>query len=133
MIQSDMSEQKVWGRPTKYDPKYCQMIIDFMSKGKSLTAFAGEINVVVSTVYEWEKKYPDFSEATKVARQKCQKWWEDQGQIGLFMGKEDGSFSQSAWIFNMKARFGYRDKVEVEQKVEGSIKLSYNLDDEPEK
>ena len=132
MIQNVMQEKKVWGRPTKYDPKYCDMIVEFMSKGKSLIGFAASIDVVVSTLYEWEKKQPDFSDAIKVARQKSQLWWEENGQVGLFMGKEDGSFSQSAWIFNMKARFGYRDKVEVEQKTEQKIILAYNLDEEPE-
>ena len=132
MIQDVMNEKRAWGRPPKYDPKYCQMIVDFMSQGKSLTAFAGEIMVAKNTVYEWAKKYPEFQDATNIARQKCQQWWENQGQIGLFMGKEDGTFSQSSWIFNMKARFGYRDKVEVESKTEQKIVLSYNLNEKPE-
>jgi len=120
------------GRPTKYDPKYCQEIIDFMSRGDSLTAFAGEIQVSRETIYEWERTYPEFSDAINTARYKCQAWWETQGKIGLFMGKEDGTFSQSTWIFNMKARFGYRDKVEVETTGTHKIELAYNLDKEPE-
>lgn len=134
MIQDVMEDKDTGtrGRPTKYDPKYCQQIIDYMSDGSSLTAFAADINVVKSTVYEWIKNVPEFKEASDIARQKCQAWWEKQGQVGLFMGKEDGSFSQSTWIFNMKARFGYRDKVEVEQKVDQTIKLAYSLDEEPE-
>ncbi len=123
MLQDVMEGKKVWGRPTKYEPKYCQMAIDYMSQGKSLVGFAASINVVTSTIYEWEKNYPEFSEAIKVARQKCQEWWENAGQTGLFMGKEEGSFSQSAWIFNMKARFGYRDKVEHEVAI-SEIKIS---------
>lgn len=130
MIQDAMSEKKVWGRPTKYDPKYCDEIVEFMSDGSSLTGFAAHIMVTRETVYEWERKHPDFSDAIKVARQKSQEWWEKAGKSGLFMGKEDGTFSQSAWIFNMKARFGYRDKVEVEQKTEQTIKLAYSLEED---
>ena len=127
MMQTAM-EKKVWGRPSKYDPKYCDMIVDFMRKGKSLVGFAGTIGVHVDTLYEWEKVHADFSEAIKQARALCQLWWEDQGQVGLFMGKEDGSFSQSAWIFNMKARFGYRDKQEVDLNV-SEIKITKEDED----
>lgn len=127
-----MDDKNKVGRPTKYDPKYCQEIIDFMSTGKSLTAFAGEIEINKATLYDWEKVHPDFHDAINIARQKCQAKWESLGFDGLFMGKEDGSFSQSTWIFNMKARFGYRDKIEVDHEHKGEIKLSYNLDKEPE-
>jgi len=112
MMANDMSEKHQRGRPPKYDPKYCQMVIDHMKDGSSLTSFAAEIEVAKNTVYEWAKKYPDFQDAINIARQKCQAWWERAGKSGLFMGKDEGTFSQSAWIFNMKARFGYRDKVE---------------------
>lgn len=108
MINSVMSEI---GRPTKYDPKYCEMIIDFMSTGQSLIAFADEIGVVDSTLYGWAEKHPDFMRAKKRALHACQRWWEDQARLGLFTDKEQ-KFSAPTWIFNMKARFGYRDKVE---------------------
>ena len=107
-----MGQETKLGRPDKYKPEYCKKIVEFMSDGSSLTAFAAEIEVSKNTVYEWAKKYPDFQDAINVARQKCQAWWEKQGRTGLFMGIKDGTFSQSVWIFNMKARFGYRDKVE---------------------
>lgn len=58
------------GRPTKYDPKYCDMIIETMSTGLSMTAFAGEIGVARSTINEWIANYPEFSEATRVAKAK---------------------------------------------------------------
>ena len=118
-------------RPTKYKPEYCQGIIDFMSEGKSLVAFAAQIEVNPDTVYEWEKVHDEFSEAIKVARAKCQAWWEREGQRGLFMGKGE-SFSASAWIFNMKARFGYRDKQEVDVNHGGMLELGYNLDYNPQ-
>ncbi len=132
MVDNVMDDKKPFGRPSKYDPKYCQMIIDFMKDGKSLTAFAGEIEVNKDTIYEWEKKHPDFTDAINAARNKCAAWWEKQGRDGLFMGHQQGSFSQSVWIFNMKARFGYRDKVESEVTHKGNITLGYALDKEPE-
>jgi hypothetical protein len=48
------------GRPSKYDPKYCEMVVDDMSKGMSLTAFAGLIGVDRSTIDTWREQFPDF-------------------------------------------------------------------------
>lgn len=56
------------GRPSEYKPDFCNAVIDFMSKGYSLTAFAGSIRMARDTVYDWCKKYPDFSDAVNQAR-----------------------------------------------------------------
>lgn len=54
------------GRPSKYDPAYCDAVVEFMAEGYSLTAFAGSIRVARSTVNLWEHEHPEFSEATKI-------------------------------------------------------------------
>lgn len=56
------------GRPSKYDPAYCEQVLSYMGQGYSLTAFAGSIRVARDTVYEWEREHPDFSDAVKAAR-----------------------------------------------------------------
>jgi len=55
----------VFGRPTLYRPEYCQAVQEHMGKGRSLTAFAGEIKVSVDSVYEWIATHADFSESVK--------------------------------------------------------------------
>ena len=45
--------QPPFGRPTKYDPIYCDMVEEEMAKGFSLTAFAGIIGVARSIINEW--------------------------------------------------------------------------------
>jgi len=87
-----------------------------MKDGSSLTAFAASIGTHRDTMYAWEAKYPDFSDAIKEARSASQSWWELQARQGLFTGTDE-KFSASTWIFNMKARFGYRDVQQVEQSV----------------
>lgn len=49
------------GRPTKYDPKYCDLVVKVMGQGLSLTAFAGEIGVARITIDEWRSVHPEFS------------------------------------------------------------------------
>lgn len=56
------------GRPSEYDPSYCDLARDFMSKGYSISALAGEIGVNRDSLYEWEKVHPDFSDALKQSR-----------------------------------------------------------------
>lgn len=53
------------GRPTKYDPAYCEAVIEDGKVGLSLTAFAGGIGVARSTINEWMAAHPEFSEAVK--------------------------------------------------------------------
>lgn len=55
------------GRPTKYDPSYCDAVIADGQLGFSLTAFAGGIGVDRSTISEWRKVHPDFDAACKSA------------------------------------------------------------------
>lgn len=56
------------GRPTKYDESYCQVAIDFMGQGYSLTALAGHLGVAKSSIYEWMSANPEFSSAISMAR-----------------------------------------------------------------
>lgn len=51
------------GRPTDYRPEYCEMVIEAMASGVSLTAFAGMLRVSKDTVYEWMTRHSEFSDA----------------------------------------------------------------------
>lgn len=57
------------GRPTLYDPKYCDDIIDFCAKGGFIEEYAHKIGVHVDSFVEWRKVHPEFSSAFKKARQ----------------------------------------------------------------
>lgn len=53
------------GRPTKYRPEFCELVIKDGEQGLSLTAFAGGIGIDRSTVNEWMSVHPEFSQAVK--------------------------------------------------------------------
>ena len=91
------------GRPTKYKPEYCTMLIEHMSSGLSFESFGANVDVCEDTLYEWAKVYPEFSEAKKIARIQCLKFWERIGIAGM-SGKIKG-FNAAIWIYNMKCRF----------------------------
>lgn len=62
------TEKPSAGRPSKYDPAYCDAVIDDARLGFSLSAFAGGIQVDRDTITEWRKVHPDFDQACKIAK-----------------------------------------------------------------
>jgi hypothetical protein len=69
-------EGYVFGRPTLYRPEYCEMVIQRMSEGVSLTAFAGTIGVSKNAVYEWIRAHAAFGDAVSCARAARTLWLE---------------------------------------------------------
>lgn len=108
------------GRPSEYDPSYCDKVVEFLREGYSLAAFAGEIGVARSSIYEWIKNHPDFSDAVKRAQAKSALWWEKRN---LEFAKT-GEGNATAIIFGLKNRASddWRDKVETE--VSGELAIS---------
>lgn len=102
------------GRPSKYQPAYCEEVVNFCAEGYSLTAFAGEIGVDRDSITEWAKVYPEFSLAVKRAKAKRARWWEDRGRK---IAEEGGPGGQATMvIFGLKnhAPDDYSDKVQHE-------------------
>ena len=90
------------GRPTSYDPiKHCNDAIELGKKGKSLTQIAVQFGVSAGTIYFWRKRYPEFNDAMHAARDCAKAWYEDQGQLGIW----DSKFNGSTWDKQIAARF----------------------------
>lgn len=53
------------GRPSKYDPAFCDQVREGMRAGFSKTAVAGMLGIARSTLHEWCATYPAFSDAVK--------------------------------------------------------------------
>ena len=100
------------GRRSKYDPKYCRDIVSWMSRGFSILSYAGKIGVDKNTLYSWAKNNPEFLTSLNVGKAKSVLFWERIGMLGM-MGKIP-NFSASTWIFQMKNRLGWSDKLTVD-------------------
>lgn len=98
-----MAEAKKRGRPTKYDPKMCDKVIECGKEGMSKCEMALELDIAYDTFDRWQNERQDFSEAVKAAMRHSQAWWERNGRMATF-GGVDG-FNATSYIFNMKNRF----------------------------
>jgi hypothetical protein len=99
------------GRKSKYDPKYCDELIEHMSEGYSLEGFAGKLMVSKMTIYAWVDAHPEFAEAKQVGESAARYWFEKVANLAM-KGRIE-NFNATVYIFNMKNRFGWRDKQEV--------------------
>ena len=100
------------GRPTKYNPQIFQQIEEYITScGREQTTLptveglALRLNITKETLYQWGKKYPEFSDALKkiLAKQK-QQLMDD----GMYAGKEVNS---GMAIFLLKVNHGMKDYV----------------------
>ncbi len=113
-------------RPTKYDPKYCEELIEFMGDPLSpcsFESFAGKIGVSKDSIYEWAKVHKEFSDAKKIADAKGKWVREDKYnllQVGLMRDPSNPTkivqaktVNQAMVIFGMKNQSGWRDRLEI--------------------
>lgn len=117
------------GRPTTYDPKYCQAVIEHMSEGASLTSFAASIMCSRSTINEWMAANPEFSESVKIGKALCAQWWENVSRTNA----REGGGNATLCIFGLKnmAPDEWREKQEIEHS--GSIDINKMSDEELER
>jgi hypothetical protein len=110
-----MTEEKVikaeekakFGRPSEYKEEYCDQVIDLMKEGASKAEVCLELNCSFQTFLNWQSQKPDFLEAVKRGLHLSKGKWEQMGRKAAFGNVEN--FNATAWIFNMKNRFGKMD------------------------
>ncbi len=111
------------GRPSKYDPIYCEQLVAHMATGASVGSFCAEIDIARSTINVWAAEHPEFSEALSRGKAKAQAWWETNARA---LVTEGGSSAQSTMIiFGLKNMSGtdWRDKQEVEHSGDFKIEI----------
>ena len=117
-------------RPTDYDEKYCEMLIEHMAEGYSYESFGGIIEVCEKTLYNWESQHPEFLHSKNIGTQKSMVWWEKIGRSGMI--NEIPFFNDRIWRLNMINRFRSKwsdgTKNENNDKVKTEIVVRYEGD-----
>lgn len=90
------------GRPSSYDPAYCEKVIELGKQGYSVVEMCAEIGVARMTLEtHWPAAHPEFLAAFTQARELSQAWWETQGRQNLTADK----FQANLYSRSMAARF----------------------------
>lgn len=105
------------GRPLKFPTperrqKMWQEFCDHVASGLSMKSFPGCDD---ETAQDYSRKFPEDcpDSALQEAKRKSLLFWEKIG-IGGATGKIEG-FNATSWIFNMKNRAGWADKMDATQ------------------
>jgi transposase len=109
-------EKRPVGRPSLYDPKYCEEVIALGKLGKSSEAIGAILGVGTATLYRWRDEFPEFREALELAKEFELHWWEDIAQAHMIENKESDRINASIWSRSMAARFPkkYRESTKTE-------------------
>ncbi len=108
--------ERMMGRPSKYSEDMLPKVIELMSEGASLVEVSAAIGIDDETIQDWkDPKSPrykeDFSVTINRGLRLSAAWWEGKGRRNL----ENKEFQYVGWYMNMKNRFGWKDRQEVEQ------------------
>lgn len=93
----------------KYKAEFCDIARDSLKEGISKNALAAKFGVSIQTLFNWQKKQPEFKEAVEEGLAFSEKWWEDRGRDAC----SGDNFNAAVWIFTMKNRFGWKDRQDV--------------------
>jgi transposase len=117
---SDTAEKRPVGRPSLYDPAYCEKVIELGKLGKSIEQICYDLNTPVRTLYEWRDRYPEFSQALEDAKGYEQAWWENQAHAYMVESKDGAKLNPSLWSRSMAARFPKKYRESVKQEITGA-------------
>jgi hypothetical protein len=109
------------GRPTKYDPAFCEQVVPFMSQGYSIAALAGHLGVSRTAILDWARDHEDFSCALSEGKAASALWWENCIRNNALSGQGNSTSS----IFGLKNRAPeeWRDRTAVDlTSSDGSMK-----------
>jgi len=114
------TEKRPVGRPSLYDPKYCEEVIALGKIGKSVEAIGAILGVGTKTLYNWRDQNPEFLHALELAKEFELQWWEDIGQTHMIENKESDKINASIWSRSMAARFPKKYRESVKQEITGA-------------
>jgi transposase len=113
---TETTEKRPVGRPTLYDPKYCEEVVTLGRIGKSVEQIAANLNVSLRTMYSWRDAHEEFLHALDDAKTYEQAWWEEQASAYMVENKESDRLNATLWSRSMAARFPkkYRESTKTE-------------------
>ena len=118
---------KFLGRPTKYDPAYCDQIVALGEEGLSRWQICSRLGIGLHNMIAWEGAHEDFRQALEQSRLDALAYWEDLAHDHIREAPGGVRLNTGLWSRSMAARFPdqYREnsKLEVTGKNDGPIQV----------
>jgi len=113
------------GRPSKYDPIYCDKVLEYGKLGKSFEQMSALMGIGITTMKRWREEHEEFRTSLEDAQGLAQTWWEDHAQSYLIEHKDGERLNTGLWSRSMAARFPntYSDRVKQEISGPGGVEL----------
>jgi transcriptional regulator with XRE-family HTH domain len=130
------AEPRPVGRPSEYDPAFCERVIALGKEGKSRAEIASALDCSRTTLASWERNHPEFLNALQRANDESLAWWEKKARLGIDKGS---AFNSTLWAKSVSGRFPaepYRERVQLTGKDDGPIQhvdLSHLSDEDLER
>jgi hypothetical protein len=102
------------GRPTKYTPEMCNLVMECGREGGTVAEMAAACDVSIQTLYEWSKVHPEFSESFTRGQELAEATWSKHVREGL--KKTPSEFQGAANLKYMAQRF--QERWSERQKIE---------------
>jgi transposase-like protein len=112
-------DTKPVGRPSLYDPAFCDKVVALGALGKSVEQISSNLGVSCRVLYDWRDRYPEFLRALEEAKEAEQTWWEEQAQAYMLEHKDGPKLNASIWSRSMAARFPKKYRESVKQEITG--------------
>jgi len=112
-------DTKPVGRPSLYDPAYCDKVVALGALGKSVEQISSNLGVSCRVLYDWRDRYPEFLRALEEAKEAEQTWWEEQAQAYMLEHKDGPKLNATIWSRSMAARFPKKYRESVKQEITG--------------
>lgn len=115
------------GRPSKYDPAFCERVIENGRLGYSKAELAADLDVTRATMDSWTESHPEFLNAVQRAHELSLAWWEAQSRSNL----ATSGFQAALWGKAMSGRFPkepYRERTELTGKDGGPVQSDSRVD-----
>lgn len=104
------------GRPSDYDPSYCDVVRELGQQGKLTSQMAAAIGTTKRTLHDWAAAHPEFSHAFNEAREFAEAWHLEKA-TETAIGDRQGNAGMAKFL--LSAAFGYREGSDVTQTQQG--------------
>ncbi len=92
------------GRPSLYDPDYCDRVLDLAGEGCGRAEIAAALQVNAKTIAAWTRAHFEFRDAMHHAKEIEYAWWLTKGREGHLKS----GWNATGWALQMRNRFGDR-------------------------